>query len=229
MATPITSTTQNTGHLPAQTGSNPKTSDGNIKNSSPIARQTQSSTAEDRSEFPPLKKRIACIFKTGGNYFARTFLSTAIAINTAGVLIGGLLGACAGVAITAPLAGVVKLVEILTRKNTGYGQAILNNGACLGFLVTGFLTGQISGGLGVIAGLGLGLAAGGIGLVRGAYDGMKGDVSRLSQEGKTLSDFLHSIPDPKHFYSRHLSNQAFGQVRQEVVATSRVLQHFVWG
>lgn len=153
-------------------------------------------------------QRLACPFTTAGNLFIKTIYKTVKrAANLAcipGLLVGGIAGAVASI----PVAGVVKLVEMLARANTNYGPKVFLGGAALGAILGGSTTGRLGAFAGVIAGTGLGIVGGLIGFGKGLRDAVTGDVHRLEREKLTLKDF-------------------FGQVRENEEKSKREWQAFV--
>lgn len=137
-----------------------------------------------------LAERVKLPFKTAGTQFAKWGLTTAVAIGAAGAVVGGLLGGAVTGAVTAPIAGVIKLVELAAGSKKGIAGTVMLSAFTLGCLSGGVIGTSAVIQPAVIAGLGIGLAAGGVGFLRGIYDACKGDVGRMEREGKTLSQLL---------------------------------------
>ena len=142
-------------------------------------------------------QRLTCPFATAGNLFIKTIYKTvqraASLASIPGFLVGGIAGAVASI----PVAGVVKLVEMLARTNTNYGPKVFLGAVILGATLGGSTTGGMGACAGVIAGVGLGIVGGLIGFGKGLRDAVTGDVHRLEREKLTLKDFFKQVSENK--------------------------------
>ncbi|MET4692598.1 hypothetical protein [Endozoicomonas lisbonensis] len=146
----------------------------------------------------PIKKvtigqRLACPFTTAGNLFTRTLFNTVHRAVELASIPGLLVGGIAGAAVSIPVAGVVKLVEMLARTNTNYGPKVILGGAVMGAVLGASTTGRIGAFAGALAGAGLGIVGGLIGFGKGVRDAVTGDVQRLKREKLTLNDFFEQL------------------------------------
>ncbi|UYM18025.1 hypothetical protein [Endozoicomonas euniceicola] len=138
-------------------------------------------------------QRLACPFATAGNLLVKTAYAVAKGARILACAPGSLAGGIAGLAVGIPVAGVVKLVEMLAGTNTNYGLKVILGGVAVGGIIGSSVTGGAGAFAGALAGVGLGIVSGLIGFGKGVRDAVRGDVHRLEREKLTLKDFFEQI------------------------------------
>ena len=140
-------------------------------------------------------QRLTCPFATAGNLFIKTIHKTVQRAASLAIIPGFLVGGIAGAVASIPVAGVVKLVEMLARTNTNYGPKVFLGALTLGATLGGSTTGDMGACAGFIAGVGLGIVGSLIGFGKGLRDAVTGDVHRLEREKLTLKDFFKQVSE----------------------------------
>ena len=162
---------------------------------SPVQPMTGSPVQSTVSEEIPLKKRAVCALKTAGTFFLKTAISVAVGGQLMGTVGGLALGVVTGAIVSLPVAIPAKLIDLCL--GTRLARLTVLGGAVLGGLAGGLTGSVLSTSVALIGGIGLGLASGVYGLIRGIKDASAGDFDRMVREKETLKDFMKELDEMK--------------------------------
>ena len=165
---------------------------------------------------PTIGQRLACPFKTAGNYSVRAGVGAGMATEVIGVSAGAMAGVVGGAVLTMPLAGATKLLELITRSKRGIAGKMLKAGACLGACFGGTVTGLITAPVASIVGAVSGLVGGGVGFIRGTIDGIKGNVNRRAMLKPVFEYSFTSIREGAFQKKKPSAEQSGPQQKPEI-------------
>lgn len=142
-----------------------------------------------------LGTRIILPFKTAANTFVRYGIGSALGITIASAFVGNIAGGAVTGLATLPLAGIVKLGEMLAGSKKGIAGKVLMAGSRIGSYLGAIAAGAVTSVPSALAGLGIGMAAGVGGFILGIRDTCKTDIYRLEAEHKTLNEFFDALKE----------------------------------
>ena len=142
-----------------------------------------------------LAKRLALPFKTAANNFVRWGLDSALLLNFAGGLTCGTAGAVVTTTVALPIAGVIKLGEMLTGSKKMIAGKFLGGSCLAGLFAGGLVGGVVAAPPAVLAGVGIGLAAGAVGLLQGAKNACKKEMPGIKPQHSILKPFFDRLQE----------------------------------